>query len=247
MDAILNVLSVTKGEKLPTCSIRRMEADHVTFASKYPILWEVNRRAESVYVILSTLIPIKARLPEWVVPIWSNNPTWDFTVYHNHYWKDHVSQDPEVHDSTFVESSAVLGPVGIKIVQNELGERLQMKHIGKVFVGRKGYVGPGAVIHRALFGATIVEDEVVIGAMCNIGHGAFVGYKTILAPGVLIGGSAKIGRQCFLGQGCNIRDHVSICDRVKVGMGAVVTKDIKEPGIYYGSPAILQGDWDGGW
>jgi acetyltransferase-like isoleucine patch superfamily enzyme len=32
---------------------------------------------------------------------------------------------------------------------------------------------------------------------------------------------------------------VSICDNVVVGAGAVVTKDITEPGIYAGNPARL--------
>ncbi len=32
---------------------------------------------------------------------------------------------------------------------------------------------------------------------------------------------------------------VTICDRVVVGAGAVVTRDITEPGIYAGNPARL--------
>jgi acetyltransferase-like isoleucine patch superfamily enzyme len=32
---------------------------------------------------------------------------------------------------------------------------------------------------------------------------------------------------------------VTICDRVVIGAGAVVTKDITEPGFYAGNPARL--------
>jgi acetyltransferase-like isoleucine patch superfamily enzyme len=32
---------------------------------------------------------------------------------------------------------------------------------------------------------------------------------------------------------------VSICDRAVIGAGAVVTKDINEPGFYVGNPARL--------
>jgi len=32
---------------------------------------------------------------------------------------------------------------------------------------------------------------------------------------------------------------VTICDQVVIGAGAVVTKDISEPGIYAGNPARL--------
>jgi acetyltransferase-like isoleucine patch superfamily enzyme len=32
---------------------------------------------------------------------------------------------------------------------------------------------------------------------------------------------------------------VNICDHVVIGAGAVVTKDIGEPGVYAGNPAVL--------
>jgi len=48
----------------------------------------------------------------------------------------------------------------------------------------------------------------------------------------------KIGNKVSIGTNATILP-VSICDNVVVGAGAVVTKDITEPGIYAGNPARL--------
>jgi acetyltransferase-like isoleucine patch superfamily enzyme len=51
--------------------------------------------------------------------------------------------------------------------------------------------------------------------------------------------STKIGNGVSVGTNATILP-VSICDQVVIGAGAVVTKDIMEPGIYAGNPARLR-------
>jgi acetyltransferase-like isoleucine patch superfamily enzyme len=46
----------------------------------------------------------------------------------------------------------------------------------------------------------------------------------------------RIGRDCNIWQGVLIKNGVSICDNVTIGMGSLVTRSIISPGIYYGSP-----------
>jgi len=46
----------------------------------------------------------------------------------------------------------------------------------------------------------------------------------------------KIGNNVSIGSNVTILP-VTICDHVVIGAGAVVTKDITEPGIYAGNPA----------
>ena len=41
----------------------------------------------------------------------------------------------------------------------------------------------------------------------------------------------------FCGAGSTVIDHISICDNVMIGAGAVVVKDIMESGTYVGIPA----------
>ena len=48
----------------------------------------------------------------------------------------------------------------------------------------------------------------------------------------------KLGNRVSVGTNATILP-VTICDQVVIGAGAVVTKDIVEPGIYAGNPARL--------
>lgn len=84
-------------------------------------------------------------------------------------------------------------------------------------------------------------ELVTIGNDCFISHGAmFINDK------FTIGGPAKgnkdlwehttIGNNVSIGTNATIMP-VKICDNVVVGAGAVVTKDIVEPGFYVGNPA----------
>jgi len=51
--------------------------------------------------------------------------------------------------------------------------------------------------------------------------------------------STKLGKGVSIGTNATILP-VTICDRVVIGAGAVVAKDITEPGIYAGNPARLR-------
>ena len=50
-------------------------------------------------------------------------------------------------------------------------------------------------------------------------------------------GGAQLGSLVTLGAGAVVCPGISICDGVVLGAGAVVTKDITEPGRYLGAPA----------
>ncbi len=46
-----------------------------------------------------------------------------------------------------------------------------------------------------------------------------------------------VGRDTFIGAGATIVNGVSICGGVIIGAGAVVVRDVTEPGTYAGVPA----------
>lgn len=71
----------------------------------------------------------------------------------------------------------------------------------------------------------------------TIGHDCVIDDFFTTAPGVNISGNCTIGRDVYFGGGSSTRQGISICDNVIIGMGAVVVKDITEPGTYIGIPA----------
>lgn len=81
--------------------------------------------------------------------------------------------------------------------------------------------------------------------------GARIGRNCRLQEGVTIGATdgsheaAIIGDNCYFGSGAKVIGAVTIADDVAVGAGAVVTKDITEPGTTWGGvPARKISDKD---
>lgn len=84
-------------------------------------------------------------------------------------------------------------------------------------------------------------ELVTIGDECFISHGAKFVNDLFSVGGPARGNKAlwkstTIGNKVSIGTNATILP-VSICDNVVIGAGAVVTKDINEPGIYAGNPA----------
>jgi acetyltransferase-like isoleucine patch superfamily enzyme len=84
---------------------------------------------------------------------------------------------------------------------------------------------------------SFICSKVSIGKDCFIGHGVmFTNDKFIdrkLSKDFL---PTNIGNKVYIGSNATILP-ISICDDVVIGAGAVVTKDITEPGTYVGNPA----------
>lgn len=58
-----------------------------------------------------------------------------------------------------------------------------------------------------------------------------------MAVGSHLCGSVVVGERTWIGAGSVVSNNISICGECMIGAGAVVVKDIKEPGTYVGVPA----------
>lgn len=71
----------------------------------------------------------------------------------------------------------------------------------------------------------------------HIGHDAVVGEDCELAPGTVIGGHAELGDRVRCGVNATVLPYVWIGCDVRIGAGAVVTKDVPEGVVVVGNPA----------
>lgn len=94
-------------------------------------------------------------------------------------------------------------------------------------------IGPGFFINR--FGNIMVNGDAVIGANCNITHGAMLGQMN-RGPKA---GSPILGDDVFLAAGCKVIGRIHLGNRAAVGANAVVTKDVPDDGVVGGIPAKL--------
>lgn len=118
-------------------------------------------------------------------------------------------------------------------------------------VGDNTFIGPFVEIqkdstignHCKIQSHSFICELVTIGDHCFIGHGVMF-INDLFTEGKPAGGNkdlwktTKIGNHVSIGSNATILP-VSVCDQVVIGAGAVVTKDITEPGVYAGNPARL--------
>lgn len=116
-------------------------------------------------------------------------------------------------------------------------------------IGSNTFVGPFVEIQKSV---TIgegckIQSHSFICEMVHIGNGCFIGHgvmfiNDLFAEGGPAQGNKALWRETHLGDNVSIGSNatilpVRICSHVVIGAGAVVTKDIDEPGVYAGNPA----------
>lgn len=82
---------------------------------------------------------------------------------------------------------------------------------------------------------------------CHVGHDAYIGDGCELAPHVCVGGWAEIEDDVRIGMGAIIRNRVKIGKGARIGMGAVVVKDVPAGEVWVGNPAHQLGGPDPLW
>ncbi len=160
-----------------------------------------------------------------------------WTYIHNKIHEHTIPRPVITGDDCNISEHAIIGLDGNTYAKTPEGIRLKLKEIGGVRIGDRVTIAAHSIVHRSCFGDTIVEDDVIVCVKCNIGHNTKVGARTYIAPGVLLGGGTEIGADCFIWQGVITHSQIKICDKVMIGNGSYVHRDITESGIYAGSPA----------
>ena len=98
-------------------------------------------------------------------------------------------------------------------------------------------VMPGAIVNAD----ARIGDNVIVNSGAVVEHDCVIGAHSHVAPGSIVAGGVRVGSLTTVGAGAVICPGVSVSDGVVLGAGAVATKDITEPGRYYGVPATYRG------
>jgi sugar O-acyltransferase (sialic acid O-acetyltransferase NeuD family) len=102
-------------------------------------------------------------------------------------------------------------------------------------------LGRGVLINSkvSIAAHTTIEDFVSINRHVSIGHHTNIGKYCSINPGVNIAGNVTIGEGTTIGMGTNILHQVKIGKNSIIGAGSVVTKDIPDNVVAYGSPCRI--------
>ena len=116
-------------------------------------------------------------------------------------------------------------------------------------IGHTNFIGPFVEIQKDVVignnckiqSHTFICEIVTIGNDCFVGHGVMF-INDLFSGGGPAQGNKALWKNTIIGNHVSIGSNatilpITICDHVVIGAGAVVTKNISEPGIYAGNPA----------
>ncbi|KGJ91065.1 UDP-3-O-(3-hydroxymyristoyl)glucosamine N-acyltransferase [Thalassotalea sp. ND16A] len=160
--------------------------------------------------------------------LWSN-----VSIYHN----------VEIGKNCLVQANTVIGSDGFGYA-NDQGRWVKIPQLGSVIIGNNVEVGACTTIDRGALENTIIADNVILDNQIQIAHNVQIGSGTAMAACSVIAGSSVIGKNCTIAGLVGINGHINVTDGcVFTGM-SMVTKAVKEPGVYSsGMPILPNKEW----
>lgn len=141
-----------------------------------------------------------------------------------------------------IHSGTVIGSDGFGYYRDSAGH-VKIPQVGAVQIEDDVEIGANCTIDRATLGMTIIKRGTKIDNLVHIGHNVKVGERVILVAQVGISGSTEIGSDSILAGQVGVVDHVRIGNNVIVGAQSGVAGDIKDSGMFMGSPAVPHSQW----
>lgn len=160
--------------------------------------------------------------------LWSN-----VSVYHNVI----IGKD------CLIQANTVIGSDGFGYA-NESGKWHKIPQLGTVIIGDNVEVGASTTIDRGALEDTVIGDGVILDNQIQIAHNAVIGENTAIAGCTVIAGSTTIGKNCVIAGLVGVNGHIKVADGTVLTGMTMVTKEIKEPGVYSsGMPAQPNREW----
>jgi len=131
----------------------------------------------------------------------------------------------------------------IKIIQTlnpDMKKFISIIHKG-LDISHMSKLGMGLLINSkvSIAAHTTIGNFVSINRHVSIGHHTNIGDYCSINPGTNIAGNVTIGEGTTIGMGTNVLHQVKIGKNTIIGAGSVVTKDIPDNVIAYGSPCKI--------
>lgn len=148
-----------------------------------------------------------------------------------------IKTGTRIGEKTIIRENAVIGCDGITVYRAKDGRLLKFPHVGGVSIGSQTEIGANTVISGGILAPTVIGDEVIIGNLCNIGHGAIIEDRVWISVGSLLGGHTTVQSEATIAMGVSIRDNLVIGSKASLGMGSVVVKNVEAKHSMFGNPA----------
>lgn len=136
-----------------------------------------------------------------------------------------------------IHSGALLCVDGLGCMRQKDGLLLEFPQIGGVVIGDNCYIGGNTHIASGSLSDTIIKDGCKINGLCFIGSNDVLHENVWITGSTMLAGSVVVGKNTTIFSRVVVRDWCKIGEKVVVGMGSVVTKNIPDGETWFGSPA----------
>jgi UDP-3-O-[3-hydroxymyristoyl] glucosamine N-acyltransferase len=142
-----------------------------------------------------------------------------------------------------MHAGAVIGADGFGFAPDRDGY-VKVPQVGGVRIGNDVEIGANTTVDRGAIDDTVIDDGVKLDNLVQVGHNVRIGEHTVIAGCAGISGSTTIGKRCMIGGSSGTVGHIELGDDVMITGLTMVTRSLKEPGIYSsGLPAIPAAEW----
>jgi len=143
----------------------------------------------------------------------------------------------EVYVSCAIAKPSVRKMIIERVLQQENLQAATLIH-PSAFIGRGVKIGKGCIItHMCLLSVDVeLQDHVFLNTGVVIGHDTVVEEYCTIMTNTNLAGCIRVGAGTDMGTATRVIPGVKICPNVVTGAGAVVIRDIMEPGTYVGVP-----------
>lgn len=142
-------------------------------------------------------------------------------------------------DNNVIHSGSVICVDGLGCVRQPDGTLEEFPQIGGVIIGNNCYIGANTHIASGSLSDTIIGNGCKINGMCFIGSNDVLHENVWITGSTMLAGSVEVGRNTNIFSRVVVRDWCKIGERVTIGMGAVVTKNIPDGETWFGAPAHI--------
>jgi len=148
-----------------------------------------------------------------------------------------IGFESQIGKNVIIRSGATIANEGFGLSPDSDGKFHRVPHTGIVVLEDDVQIGANCNIDRATYGATLIKRGAKLDAQCHIAHNVEIGEDCVITAHCVIAGSSKIGNRVVMSGKSGVSDHVNICDDVTLIHRASVFSDIKEKGQWAGMPA----------
>jgi len=153
-----------------------------------------------------------------------------------------IREGCRVGNRVVIHNGSVIGSDGFGYVPDGR-KHFKVPQIGIVVIEDDVEIGANVTIDRAALEQTIIRRGTKIDNLAQIAHNCVIGEDCIIVAQAGIAGSTTLGKNVILGGQVGVAGHISICDNVMIGGQSGVSNNIKEPGVYSGTPTMPHKEW----